>query len=125
MKGAAHLRHLLSNGLRWRRGRQGSGYDKMLILESYWPIPFDVYILRYPEGSEIAAHTDPVSKGDHYRLNVVLLRAKEGGEFRCDGPLFDSPRIKYFRPDISQHSVDKVTRGRRYVLSIGWIRNSS
>jgi hypothetical protein len=117
------FRNYLRNAFRWRRGRQQTGYDKMLLVESLWPIPFDAYILRYPEGSEVPPHTDPVSQGDHYRLNVVLRRAGEGGEFHCADPIYESPRIKYFRPDASQHSVSKVTRGNRYVLSVGWIRN--
>jgi hypothetical protein len=116
------FRYLLVNAFRWRRGRQLSGYDKMLIVQSYWPLPFDV--LRYPEGSEITPHTDPVSTGDHYRLNVVLWRAGEGGEFQCADALYASARIKVFRPDRSEHSVTKVVRGSRYVLSVGWIRNA-
>jgi hypothetical protein len=118
-----HLKHLAATVFRWQRGRQLSGYDKMLILESYWPLPFDVYILRYPEGSEVAPHTDPVTRGDHYRLNIVVKRANEGGEFHCSKALFESARIKYFRPDAAEHSVSKVIRGRRYVLSVGWVRN--
>lgn len=30
---------------RWDKGRQGTGYDKMLLITSYWPIPFDSYII--------------------------------------------------------------------------------
>ena len=122
MSATTHLRHYLATAFRWQRGRQLSGYDKMLLLQSYWPLPFDVYLLRFPEGSEIAPHTDPVSKGRHYRVNVILWRAGQGGEFQCSDPLFESARIKFFRPDVSTHSVSKVLRGRRYVLSVGWVR---
>jgi hypothetical protein len=119
----AALRELMRTALRWQPGRQQSGYDKMLIVQSLWPLPFDVYILRYPEGSEVRPHRDPVTAGQHYRLNVILTRAAEGGEFHCADPLYATARIKLFRPDVSEHSVSKVIRGRRYVLSIGWIRH--
>lgn len=68
------LRSYLDNAFRWRRGRQGTGYDKMLLATATWPIRFDSYLIRYPEGSEIPPHTDPVSDGRHYRLNIVLSR---------------------------------------------------
>jgi len=113
---------LFSRVFRWQRGRQQSGYDKMLLVQSLWPLPLDVYILRFPEGSEIAPHVDAVSRGQHHRVNVILWAAKEGGEFRCSAPLYESRRIKYFRPDIAEHSVTRIVRGERYVLSIGWIR---
>lgn len=116
------LRQYLRNALRWREGRQRSGYDKMLLLQSAWPLPFDVYLLRFREGSEIPPHTDPVAAGRHYRCNVVVKRAKTGGEFVCAEPIFATRRIKLFRPDACEHSVTRVVAGTRYVLSIGWVR---
>jgi len=107
---------------RWQAGRQHSGYDKMLLLQSMWPLPFDIYILRFSQGSEIAPHTDPVLFGRHYRLNVVVKRAASGGDFVCSTPIYASTRIKFFRPDACEHSVTRVTKGSRYVLSIGWVR---
>jgi hypothetical protein len=117
----AVIKEYLKNALRWQSGRQKSGYDKMLLLQSMWPLPFDVYILRFPEGSEIKPHTDPVSFGRHFRLNIVLKQAKVGGEFQCKTPLFQTKRIKFFRPDACEHSVSKLKCGTRYVLSIGWV----
>lgn len=111
--------------LRWQRGRQQSGYDKMLLLQSPWPLPFDAYLLRFPTGAAIAPHTDPVSIGRHYRLNIVLKRARAGGEFVCATPIHASARIKFFRPDACEHSVTRVTAGTRYVLSIGWVRRAA
>ena len=116
------LRTYLRTALRWQRGRQRSGYDKMLLLHSMWPLPFDVYVLRFPEGAEIAPHVDKVSFGAHYRLNIVVKKAASGGEFVCKTPIFETPRIKYFRPDACEHSVTRVNSGSRYVLSIGWVR---
>jgi hypothetical protein len=118
------FRRFIGSVFRWQRGRQASGYDKMLLLQSAWPLPFDLYLLRFPTGSEIKAHTDPVDAGAHYRLNLVVWRAASGGEFVCATPLYASTRIKYFRPDQCEHGVTRVERGTRYVLSIGWVRKT-
>jgi hypothetical protein len=115
------IRGYVAQAFRWQRGRQGTGYDKMLLLTAPWPVPFDTYLIRYPEGSESPPHTDPVSSGRHYRLNVILKSPKSGGEFVCATPLFSSKRIKLFRPDACEHSVTRVVGGSRYVLSVGWV----
>lgn len=106
---------------RWQRGRQGTGYDKMLLATARWPLRFDSYLIRYPEGSEIPPHTDPVQAGRHYRLNLILKSPRAGGEFVCAMPIYASRRIKLFRPDACEHSVTRVEGGSRYVLSIGWV----
>jgi hypothetical protein len=121
MRAADSLRQYLKQALRWQRGRQGTGYDKMLLLTAPWPVPFDSYLIRYPEGTSIPPHTDPVQQGRHYRLNIVLKAPKSGGEFICASPIFSSRRIKLFRPDLCEHSVTEVRCGSRYVLSIGWV----
>jgi hypothetical protein len=115
------LRSYLAVAFRWQKGRQGTGYDKMLLLTAPWPIPFDSYLIRYPDGSEIPPHTDPVQAGRHYRLNVNLKSPPSGGEFVCAQPLFATRRIKLFRPDACEHSVTRVVGGSRYVLSVGWV----
>jgi hypothetical protein len=119
------LRSYASKAFRWQSGRQGSGYDKMLLLTGRWPLPFDSYLIRYQEGSSIPPHTDPVQQGRHYRLNVILKSPKSGGAFVCATPIYSSARIKLFRPDECEHSVTQVQGGSRYVLSIGWVRSSS
>ena len=111
----------LRTAFRWQSGRQGSGYDKMLLLTASWPLAFDSYLIRYPEGASVPAHTDPVQDGRHYRLNIILKSPRSGGEFVCARPLYSSKRIKLFRPDACEHSVTKVEGGSRYVLSIGWL----
>ncbi|WP_197338053.1 2OG-Fe(II) oxygenase [Ralstonia solanacearum] len=115
------FRFYLDKAFRWRRGRQGTGYDKMLLATAAWPIRFDSYLIRYPEGSEIPPHTDPVADGRHYRLNIVLKSPGAGGEFVCANPIFQTRRIKLFRPDACEHSVTRVQGGSRYVLSVGWV----
>ena len=121
MTAIAALRNYARLAFRWQSGRQGSGYDKMLLLTAPWPVPFDSYLIRYPEGSSIPPHTDPVQRGRHYRLNLILKSPRSGGEFVCATPIYASARIKLFRPDQCEHSVTRVEGGSRYVLSIGWV----
>ncbi len=115
------LRSYALQAFRWQRGRQGTGYDKMLLATARWPLPFDSYLIRYPEGSAIPAHTDPVQSGRHYRLNIILKSPKSGGKFICAAPIFATRRIKLFRPDACEHSVTPVIGGSRYVFSLGWV----
>lgn len=112
----------IDNFLKWLPGRQATGYEKLLLMVNPFLVPFDCYLLRYKPGSEIREHVDPVSEKKHYRFNVVLKHAKSGGEFRCSKPIYETNRIKLFRPDIASHSVSKVENGTRYVLSIGWVK---
>lgn len=107
---------------RWEQGRQQSGYDKMLLAGARWPLKFDLYLLKFPTGSEIPPHTDPVTESRHYRLNIVLKNAIEGGEFICKDPIFETRRLKLFRPDVSEHQVTKIIKGQRLLLSLGWLR---
>ena len=110
-----------SDVFRWRRGRLGTVYDKMLLATAPWPIAFDCYLIRYPEGSEIPAHIDPVARRRHFRLNIVVKASRSGGQFVCRDPIFATRRIKFFRPDLSEHAVPRVEGGSRYVLSLGWL----
>ncbi|MCK8095126.1 MULTISPECIES: 2OG-Fe(II) oxygenase [Pseudoalteromonas] len=106
----------------WQRGRQKSGYDKMLLCYMLFPFKLDAYLIKFPQGSEIKPHTDEVKTGRHFRLNVVLKHAARGGEFMCENPIINYSRIKLFRPDIERHQVLKIEQGTRYILSIGWIK---
>jgi len=94
---------------------------------------FDVYLLKYPEGSEIGWHKDPSQAFfEHWRANIVLKKAIDGGKFACtydiDGIVTEpvirkwNDRFIVFRPDITVHCVKQVKKGTRYVLSIGWLR---
>ena len=96
----------------------------MLLAGGLWPIKFDMYLLKFPEGCEVPPHTDKVNSGKHFRLNIVIKQAKSGGHFLCKSPIYCSSRIKFFRPDVCEHSVTKVISGNRYLLSIGWVRGT-
>jgi 2OG-Fe(II) oxygenase superfamily len=112
---------MFKNLFRWQIGRQLSGYDKMLL----WQIPLplvwiDGYLLRFRKGSKILPHTDKVNNYKHYRLNIVLKSAEQGGEFVCNDSYINTKRFKFFRSDIMEHQVLEVTQGSRYVLSLGF-----
>ena len=119
-----NIKKYISECFRWRDGRQNSGYEKMLLLTAIWPLPFDLYIIRYKEGSVIRPHRDEVESGKHYRLNVIIKSAKAGGIFNCQSTIYESKRVKLFRPDIHEHSVSKIETGSRYVLSLGLVKST-
>lgn len=104
----------------WKKGRQEGGYEIFPFLYSRL-LKADGYLLRYPVGSSIPAHVDPVDPLHmHFRLNVELWPAKRGGELVCARSIFRWGPINFFRPDESIHSVTEVEAGVRYVLSFGW-----
>ncbi len=108
--------------MKWELGRQGTGYFKKKLLQSKWPLPFDLWLLKYPEGTYIPPHRDPVEKGRHFRLNVVVWKAKVGGDCKIYLPIPKmAGRINFFRPDLLTHEVTKVEKGTRYVVSLGYI----
>lgn len=105
--------------LRWIDGRQGDGY-KILYL---WNWLFDLVLIRYPVGSYVRCHRDPVKRGNHHRINIELTRPMNGGHFNCDlkWVRIKLPRFVWFRPDKGLHSVSLVKGSERWVFSIGWI----
>ena len=102
--------------MRWQLGRQNSGYYKFRVISKWF---FDCYILKFVEGSVIKPHTDKVTSKKHYRLNIILAHAEKGGEFNCTKYIVNKKYFKLFRPDLYTHSVTEITKGTRYVLSIG------
>lgn len=107
--------------LRWQRGRQDGGYDKLLLFQSK-RLRCDCWLIRYPIGAYIPPHTDPTVSGfAHHRLNLVIKKSKQGGYFICDDE-WRKGRCFKFRPDIQVHSVTRVLGSNRYVLSFGWLR---
>ena len=102
--------------MRWQEGRQGSGYEKLPLLVGR---RVDLYLLRFPTGSSVPMHRDPVDGLRHLRLNLILVPARRGGAFVCDAPILDRPRIKLFRPDSCAHAVTPIEAGTRWVLSLG------
>jgi hypothetical protein len=103
---------------KWELGRQSSGYAKFKIFSFY---KYDMYILKFPEGSVITPHVDIVDSRRHFRANIIIKHAKTGGTFKCLNTICNFSRLKIFRPDMEMHSVSKIIKGTRYVLSIGWV----
>lgn len=78
----------------------------------------NIYLVRYPEGHRVGPHLDMISEGRLYKLNFVLIKPKEGGEFSCERNLCNLfGRIVLFRPDLHQHQVARIVRGNRWLLS--------
>lgn len=127
-------------------GKQGTGYQKkdvkadlryqilidQALRTSHWnhtnklwvkPEKYDAWVLKYPTGSEIPVHTDPVELGlEHHRLNTLVTEA-EGGELYIEGqrvPLVAGDGY-YFRPDLHPHYVTKITKGERIIFSVGYV----
>jgi len=102
---------------RWNLGRQNAGYKTLPFFISKW---FDLYLLKYEVGDGIGLHSDLTPGRKHYRINIIIWNSAIGGKFNCQNMIYESSRIKIFRPDINTHSVDKILSGKRLVLLIGW-----
>lgn len=102
--------------MRWERGRQSGGYEKLRLFEI--PQRIDGWLIRYREGAGCDAHRDPVPGRRHYRLNIELRRPRRGGVFQGD-VLVRLGRAVLFRPDENVHAVTRVVEGERLVLSLG------
>jgi hypothetical protein len=120
-------------------GRLGTGYQKKNVREhlacerlikraaralgddALLGAMMDAWLLRYPVGTQIPAHTDPPIDGmAHVRLNALVL-AGEGGLLYLDGAEadFSEGGALLFRPDLVRHQVTAVARNPRLVFSVG------
>ena len=108
----------------WVAGVVGTGFSIFTIARviKRTPIPFAIYLLRYPTGAYIPAHRDVRTKKRMFHLIVTLTRPP-GGVFISENVLFKWGPFVLFRPDLSTHSVTPVLKGTRYVLLIGWALN--
>lgn len=114
---------------RWKNGRLNGGY-KVFTFFSIPKLDIDLHLIYMPCRSEIPRHLDPVLKKgfEHHRVNIILWRPKDGGHLIGYGLRYRRvwPFFWYkFRPDIIEHSVTKIYRGSRLVLSFGWLRKSA
>ncbi len=101
------------NWLRWQQGRQVTGYFKMLLFGSRF---LDIY----PKDVGLPEHTDLVPGYKHFRFNIVLREPHKGGKFSCATAFINTKRIKFFRSD-RPHSMTNIDKGRRVVLTFGWV----
>lgn len=121
--------------LAWERGRQDGGYDKLKLLESK-RLRFDLYLLRFPEGSVVPMHRDPSPDGfSHHRVNITLRFAARGGltliARQPELGQLETPKYRYeerrwyrFRPDLYTHMMTSVREGSVLMLSFGWLTKS-
>ena len=105
----------------WKKGRQHTGYDVFTLWSKF---NVDMHIIRYNDGNYIPPHTDKVEGKRHYRINVVLKKPVNGGQYVGDSIWNWKNRVIFFRPDIHEHSITACTGGR-LVLSVGWTRHAA
>lgn len=137
----ANLRRRSERVDAWAPGRQHTGYEICSLqseMTSTHPLVaralgrigkpvenrWDVYFIRYLDGSHIPPHVDPAEPGRrHRRINAVLAHATSGGALFVDGRAIDL-RVGdavLFYPDAEVHRVSAVT-GTRLLFSVGaWI----
>jgi hypothetical protein len=77
-----------------------------------------INLVTYSEGHSVPRHLDMIESGRYYKLNFILIKAKQGGIFETEGVIFCLfNRIILFRPDLYDHSVSKIEKGKRVLLS--------
>ena len=108
----------MSGLFKWNKGRQATGYDVFTLIQSEY-LALDCHILKYPTDSCIKPHVDKSEGGKHYRLNVELWSAKQGGKFKGQTIFSIFDKVHFVRPDKCEHEVTKIEKGSRWVLSIG------
>ncbi|WP_026294447.1 hypothetical protein [Salinimonas chungwhensis] len=78
-----------------------------------------VNIVTYHEGHRVLQHNDPMGSGRYFKFNMVLIKPTKGGNFSCEKVIFSLfDRIFFFRPDKYLHSVSKIEKGKRKLLSV-------
>ena len=82
-------------------------------------IRFAINVVTYKEGHRVLEHNDPMGSGRYFKFNVVLKKPELGGQFWAEKVIFNLfNRIYFFRPDKYMHSVSKIEKGERKLLSI-------
>lgn len=102
----------------WFKGRREGGYFKKKLVEFK---KFDMWLIKYPEGSFITQHNDRLDYGDPWRINIILKSPKKGGTFVCHEYINILNRVYIFNARHT-HMVTEIVEGERLVLSIGFVR---
>lgn len=80
---------------------------------------FSINVVTYHEGHHVLKHNDPMGEGRYFKFNVVLKKPQKGGHFFAEKVIFNLfDRVYFFRPDKYMHSVSKIEKGQRALLSI-------
>ncbi len=88
-----------------------------------WPVSLQIQLHtnEYAKGDYLCEHIDQIRKEERQvRFQIILVKAKQGGELKCEKFIYESPRIKIFEPTKWKHSVTKVEEGRRLLLNFGF-----
>lgn len=101
--------------MKWKKGRQGSGYLVHTVCNFGF---FDIQLIKIPEGIEVPVHKDPIPNKRHYRLNIDLVKPEFGGRY-VGKSIFKLPRIHLIRSDRDYHAISEVIKGQAVILSIG------
>ena len=102
---------------RWGNDKFNTGYK---VFTLFFSKRFDCYLFYYPKGSLIPRHKDPSFGYRHYRLNIVLKKPDEGGQFLCKKMIWSfNNKVYLFRADDSYHSCTQITKGTRILLGFG------
>jgi hypothetical protein len=107
---------------KWQSGRQsGCEYRKFpLWFFRIGKFGFDAYVLKYEADQVLPAHTDPVNRGKHLRLNIGWGTAN----FLCAKYIIAQRigklTIFLFRPDLYLHSL--YVFGPTTKLSFGFVK---
>ncbi|MDM0053003.1 hypothetical protein [Variovorax sp. J22R115] len=83
-----------------------------------FPVTFiiDIRHREFYEGAEVPEHRDAFEPIYGCSVNLLLQRAKAGGEFRCEKTIFKSDRLCIFNGTRYLHSVSRVEEGTRKSL---------
>jgi len=76
----------------------------------------DLRIREFYKGSEVPRHRDTFEPIFGLSVNLLLQKAKVGGEFQCERVLVRSPRLYVFNGTRYFHSVTRVEEGARKSL---------
>lgn len=79
---------------------------------------FAINVVTYQEGHRVLEHNDPMGAGRYFKFNVVLKKPEQGGVFWAEKVIVNLfNRVYFFRPDKYMHSVSKIEKGQRKLLS--------
>lgn len=80
-----------------------------------------INLVTYSKGHFVSRHIDMVDGGRLYKLNLILVKPKQGGVFETERAIFSFfNRIILFRPDLYEHEVTEITHGKRVLLSFAF-----
>ena len=90
--------------------------------------PIDCRVIFAPTYSWLPPHKDPIEGYRQWRINITMLKAKEGGRFHIwkKGEARVVDKLFFcFDPASVKHDLSYIHKGHRCVISIGWRRKQN